>query len=142
MDRTTLASWTTTAGLLLTAPNVFAQITVEQDGSGDHTTITAAISAAPDGSTILIGPGTYAEGPISFLGKELTLDGVDPATRIVQAAADGDSVLEVAGASFQGCDGPDPAGGGREANPGAVAAAHGLAAGCNDVDDGRRRLGG
>ena len=97
MDRTTLASWTTTAGLLLTAPNVFAQITVEQDGSGDHTTITAAISAAPDGSTILIGPGTYAEGPISFLGKELTLDGVDPATRIVQAAADGDSVFIIDG---------------------------------------------
>ena len=74
-----------------------AQITVEQDGSGDHTTITAAISAAPDGSTILIGPGTYAEGPISFLGKELTLDGVDAATRIVQAAADGDSVFIIDG---------------------------------------------
>ena len=97
MTRNPLASWTITAGLLLTATNVFAQITVEQDGSGDHTTITAAINAAEDGDLILIGPGTYAEGPISFLGKELTLDGVDATTRIVQAAVDGDSVFIIDG---------------------------------------------
>jgi len=97
MNRNPLASWTLTAGLLLTATNVFAQITVEQDGSGDHTTITAAINAAEDGDLILIGPGTYAEGPISFLGKELTLDGVDATTRIVQAAVDGDSIFIIDG---------------------------------------------
>ena len=34
-----------------------ATITVEQDGSGDYTTITEAIHAATKGDTVLVGPG-------------------------------------------------------------------------------------
>ena len=55
------------AGLLaITASGVVAQegttITVAQDGSGDHDTISAAIEAATAGDTILIATGTYPEG--------------------------------------------------------------------------------
>ncbi len=37
------------------------QIVVDQDGSGDATTITEAVAMAADGDEILIKPGTYAE---------------------------------------------------------------------------------
>jgi predicted outer membrane repeat protein len=45
---------------------------VAQDGSGDFTTIQAAIDAASDGDTIKIRPGTY-EGALNLSGKGLTI---------------------------------------------------------------------
>lgn len=97
MKRTKSTGCIFAIGLMFTGHSAFGQITVEQDGSGDHTTITAAIAAASDGDTILIGAGTYPEGPISFLGKELTLDGVDPSTRIISSERDGDPVFVIDG---------------------------------------------
>jgi hypothetical protein len=48
--------------LLLAATGTLADtLLVRQDGSGDHTTIAAAIAAAGDGDLILVGPGTYDE---------------------------------------------------------------------------------
>ena len=48
--------------LAITASGVVAQegatITVAQDGSGDHDTISAAVDAANAGDTVLIEPGT------------------------------------------------------------------------------------
>ncbi len=45
---------------------------VKQDGTGDFTTISAAITAAQNDHTILVYPGTYYEN-ISFQGKDITI---------------------------------------------------------------------
>lgn len=47
-------------------------ITVRQDGSGDHLTITSAVASASPTDTIEVGPGTYAESidlyvPLTFM---------------------------------------------------------------------------
>ncbi|MDX3240405.1 pectinesterase family protein [Streptomyces sp. ME18-1-4] len=65
------------AALGLTAPaNAATTITVASDGSGNYTTIQAAIAAAPSGTIINIKPGTY-RGQVSIpSGKSgLTLRG-------------------------------------------------------------------
>ncbi len=65
---------------------IAATLTVRQNGTGDHSTIGAALSYANDGDTILIGPGTYSESLVvsksvafeSESGASLTiLDGLD-----------------------------------------------------------------
>ena len=48
-------------------------IVVVQDGSGDHTTITEAITAASGGDTILVRPGTYDEAVL--VTKDVTIRG-------------------------------------------------------------------
>jgi hypothetical protein len=48
-------------------------IIVAQDGSGDYTTITEAVSAAEDGDEILVKPGTYAE--VVHIDKDITVRG-------------------------------------------------------------------
>ena len=59
--------------------------TVNQDGSGDFTTIQAAIDAAEEGDTITVYPGIYYEN-LSFAGKDLKLHSMDPRDwRIVQS---------------------------------------------------------
>ncbi len=58
-----------------------APITVAQDGSADHETITEAIEAASDGDTILIAPGTYVEN--LHIEKDLTLVGDGPREQIM-----------------------------------------------------------
>jgi len=59
-------------------------ITVKQDGTGNFTTITAAVDAAGDGSTIIVSPGTYTEN-IAIEDKSITLKSTDgPATTIVK----------------------------------------------------------
>ena len=52
--------------------DIFSQITVKQDGSGDFTTITAAVIAANNGNTIIVHPGTYSES-IDYGGKNIIL---------------------------------------------------------------------
>lgn len=58
-----------------------AVITVAQDGSADHETITGAVEAASDGDTILIAPGTYVEN--LYIEDALTLVGDGPREQIV-----------------------------------------------------------
>jgi hypothetical protein len=72
-------------------------VTVGQDPKGgfDFNTITAAIAASSDGTVIEVYEGIYAEGPIDFDGKDLTLVGVNgPEATILEPAATG-RVLEI-----------------------------------------------
>ncbi|MEA3409804.1 MAG: pectinesterase family protein [Candidatus Eisenbacteria bacterium] len=64
------------AGLVVgSAPLLASQdaIIVAQDGSGAHTTISAAVDAASDGDTILVQPGTYDESVL--VSKDITIRG-------------------------------------------------------------------
>ncbi len=47
-------------------------ITVKQDGTGNYTTLQAAIDVALDGDTILVWPGTYVEN-VEIHDKTITL---------------------------------------------------------------------
>ncbi len=51
---------------------------VQGDGTGDYTTIQAAIDAASSGDVVEVGPGTYAE-TIDFSGKGITVQSTDGA---------------------------------------------------------------
>lgn len=90
------------ATLLATRSVNAAFIVVQQDGSGDYTTIQAAVGSANKGDIIVIGPGTYVEGPIHLPGWNLTITSIDGAdVTIVESAT-------ASGAVFV-CDG-GPAG--------------------------------
>jgi len=62
--------------LLMAIPCTATTITVNWDGSGDYTTIQAAINDANDFDTVIVADGTYT-GPgnrdIDFLGKNITV---------------------------------------------------------------------
>ena len=45
---------------------------------GDHETIQGAIDAAETGDLVLVWPGSYREHEIDFLGKAITVSGIDP----------------------------------------------------------------
>ncbi|MFH1689814.1 MAG: right-handed parallel beta-helix repeat-containing protein [Candidatus Eisenbacteria bacterium] len=77
MNHTALAVHTAViAALLLTAlalPSA-AVITVNWNGTGDHTTIWAAVGAAVDGDTVLVAQGTYSGAQntgVYFSGKNI-----------------------------------------------------------------------
>ncbi len=77
-----------------------AVITVQQNGSGNFTTIQAALNFAANGDTILVGPGSYAE----FLdtgGKSVTLRGINGFTQTIvdPNGADG-TLLTIAGGTL------------------------------------------
>ncbi|HXU02209.1 MAG TPA: pectinesterase family protein, partial [Polyangia bacterium] len=89
-------AWDPTAGLG-SASSFTPNFTVASDGSGTHTTVQAALTAAASGSArryILIKPGTY-RGVVSISGSTpITLYGADTdATRvtIVNSASAGDA---------------------------------------------------
>ena len=68
---------TVLASMTLSAPAFAATtITVARDGSGNYTTIQAAIAAAPSGTVINIKPGTY-RGQVSIPSSKsgITLQG-------------------------------------------------------------------
>ncbi|ADE35675.1 right-handed parallel beta-helix repeat-containing protein [Methanohalophilus mahii] len=60
--------------VLLSSVSLAAEITVDDDGTEDYTTIQAAVNAAVDDDTILVYPGTYSENV--DVGKELNITSV------------------------------------------------------------------
>jgi len=58
--------------LLLTASLFSTTWIINQDGTGDFTTISAGITVAVDGDTLLVYPGVYYEN-ISYQGKNITI---------------------------------------------------------------------
>ena len=59
--------------LFLLVANLFAAtLTVKTDGSGDYTTIQAAINASSNGDIVLVYAGTYTEN-INFGGKNIVV---------------------------------------------------------------------
>lgn len=65
--------------LLLPSPGHAATHIVAPDGSGDFTTIQAAIQASASGDEIIVQPGTYVEN-LNFQGKNLIVRGAAGAT--------------------------------------------------------------
>jgi predicted outer membrane repeat protein len=62
-----------------------AVITVRSDGTGDYTTVAAAVAASSAGDEIEIGPGTYSE-PDMIISHDLTFRSTDgPAATILTA---------------------------------------------------------
>lgn len=66
-----------------TAIELSDTIIVDKDGSGDYTTITAAVKAAESGDTIVVHPGLYEEDAI-FINTSITLTGQEVTTTIIQ----------------------------------------------------------
>ena len=56
---------------------------VRKNGTGDFTTIQAAVNNANSGDTIYIGPGTYVE-PVTIVGKTLSLIGSNRSKCIIK----------------------------------------------------------
>jgi parallel beta-helix repeat protein len=85
-----LATSAVVAGSTLLAGS--APIIVAQDGSGAHETIADAVTAAKDGDTILVRPGTYIGTVI--IDKDIVLRGDGPREEIVlEFTADSPTVL-------------------------------------------------
>ena len=66
--------------LMLTQTAFAADITVDPSGSGDHTTVQAAIDAAVSGDVITLVAGTYNED-ILIESKSINIQGVDEDAR-------------------------------------------------------------
>lgn len=73
-----------------------ATLTVDPSGSGDHTTITAAVGSASSGDTIIVKPGTYNEDIIvSTNNLTIMSESDDPDNTIVQATATSNDVFKI-----------------------------------------------
>jgi len=70
-------------------------ITVRQDGTGDFTTILAAVSAAVPTDIIDVGPGTYAES--ITIDKSLTIIGTSGSAATIMDGADAFRLFRIAG---------------------------------------------
>lgn len=66
--------------LLLVSVSLAATLTVATDGSGTHTTLSAAVAAAADGDTILLAPGDWYE-TVSIDARRLTIRSIEGAAR-------------------------------------------------------------
>jgi parallel beta-helix repeat protein len=62
-----------------------ATLVVAADGSGDYTTISAAVTAAADGDIIQVMPGHYLES-VAVVGKDVTITGVGDRDEIIVEA--------------------------------------------------------
>jgi parallel beta-helix repeat protein len=72
-------------------------IHLQADGSGEYATLAEALRAAPAGSTIILGPGTFRLAEALTVDRAVTLAGEGPSeTEIVSAAPE--HVLRFAGA--------------------------------------------
>jgi hypothetical protein len=89
-------------------------LTVRQDGTGDYTTLTAAIAASFPADTIEVGPGVYSEPPLTVThslylvstdGPDLTvLDGQN--TQRILAFTGSSNSSEVLGVQFRNGNSP------------------------------------
>ena len=61
---------------------------VTQDGTGDFTSVTAAVAAAVSGDIIIIGKGIYENEIIEAWGKNISLVGYDVQNTIIRNATD------------------------------------------------------
>lgn len=59
--------------IMVISTGVYAQIVVDQSGSGNATTIQAGIDLAPDGGFVTINGGIYLETDITIDGKDITI---------------------------------------------------------------------
>ena len=77
-------------------------IVVCADGSGDYTTIQAAVDAAPDGSALAICPGTYEEY-VTIVDRELVLYGqtTDPGEVVINGQTTGSAGFSISGPDAQ-----------------------------------------
>jgi hypothetical protein len=81
-----------------------AEYDVNWDGTGDFTTIQAAIDAAVDGDLIIVHPGTYYEN-IHFDGKNITLRSLDPEDEAIVASTVIDGGQDGSVVTFEGTEG-------------------------------------
>ncbi|MBM3316107.1 hypothetical protein FJY71_09805, partial [candidate division WOR-3 bacterium] len=65
-----------------------ADIVVAKDGSGDFTTISAAVAAADDGALIGVKPGRYVEEVEIDDVREITLFGAGPDKSVIDAGGE------------------------------------------------------
>ena len=70
--------------------------TVRSDGSGDFSSIPAAVAGASSGDRIEVPAGTWS-GPVDFGGKDLQLIGVDGSASTTLTGGGGDAVLSFVG---------------------------------------------
>jgi len=84
--------------LLLLPTGYAATLTVNADGSGDHSSVQAAVDAASSGDTISIGPGTF-EGAVSVSAKTLYIQGSGIGGTVLQGDGS-ETVLAVQGAGL------------------------------------------
>jgi nitrous oxidase accessory protein NosD len=75
-----------------------ATIFVNQDGSGQATTIQAAVQMAGDGDTLIIEPGQYREHVVIKNKRDLTIRpllDIVPQSVVIQGVKDGSAVVEL-----------------------------------------------
>ncbi len=94
------------ASLLIVSGASAATIAVKQDGSGDHTTIQAAIDASAEGDVIVISAGTYTED-VSV--GDMNVPSIKK-SNLTLKAADGEAVEIVAANTSMRFGGLDAAG--------------------------------
>jgi len=82
--------------LLLVSAATAATWTVRSDGSGDFTTVPAAVAAAASGDRIEVPAGDW-DGPVDFSGKNLSLVGVDGAASTTLSGGGAAAVLRFSG---------------------------------------------
>ncbi|QPV63635.1 right-handed parallel beta-helix repeat-containing protein [Halosimplex litoreum] len=96
------------AGASADAGTAAQTITVDAGGSGDYTTIQAAVDAAATGDTIEVGPGTYSEAvtgdkTVTIIApNETTLDGSSLSNDPIAFDITGQAAPEVAGFTITG----------------------------------------
>src|SRR5260221_13328896 len=110
--------------LLRSAPAGPVTVSVSLTGRADHSSIAAALAAAPDGATIVVDPGTYAESLVFH--QTATVVAASSSGAVTVEAPTGPAVNVAAGSAalrqgvLRGHDARLPAGdvAGRVAGPG------------------------
>lgn len=81
--------WLLLALLLWPGLALGAELRVDASGSGTHTDLSDALADAQDGDVIRIAPGTWTGDLVFDDGRDLTIEGDDAATTILQGTGSG-----------------------------------------------------